>query len=338
MAETNRNSEPNAAEAGASCADVETLLDQVTKQLTAFEAMKLGDLKKELEQVRDKKKTATDEYVKEHKALREKWCAQQQLIERLLAALKCAFPGEKWKEILAACLCCRLADEKNLEQKVKKRLKCCRGPKERAWEEKKEAMEAAKKRLEVLIAISAKIKAQLGENDKLIDEVKLLVGGAGQAEALYVLIVKLLRTHVALRPDDVSEECKKFGEDDTVEKICEGVECENRYPDDSPCVEKSADSTETKARRAVPWIIAPDKLGEEINCAAEAYRNAKNEAAAAEAAYREKPDDTESLKKELTALRAKLEEDIRKCLRDRKTEDKCCTQPPAAEKPSPRAY
>lgn len=336
MAQQDDRENQGNAGSGGSCTDVEALLDQVAKELTAFEAKKLADLKKELEQVRDKKKTAIEEYSKDHKLLREKWCAQQQIIERLVASLKCAFPGEKWKEILADCLCCRLADEKNLAEKIRQRIKCCRGPKERAWEEKKDLMTAAKARLDTLIAMTTKIKAQLGDNDKLIDEVKQLLGGNSQADALYVMFVKLLPLHVALRPDDVSAECKRFGADDTVESLCKDVACPNNYPDDGACEEKASPTEETKppARRPVPWILLPEALGDEINCAAEDYRKAKNAAADAEAKYKDGPDDIESLRKDLANLRAKLEENIRKCLKDRKTEDKCCTQSPPAEKVS----
>lgn len=308
---------------------IETLLEQVTKELTEFEARKLADLKKELEQVKDKKQAAIDEYKKEYKALRETWCTQQQVIERQLAALKCAFPGEQWKTILSDCLCGELANEKQLAEKLRKRLKCCRGPKERAWEERKEIMASSKARLEVLVALTAKVKAQLSENEKLIGEVKQLLGGKSQADALYVMFVKLLPMHIGLRPEEgISVDCTNFGAEDAVEKICADSKCGDRYEDDSVCEEKAGAAEEAKppVRRPAPWIVPLDNLGTEIDGAAQDYREAKKAAADAEAAYKLKPDDVESLKKELATLRSKLEETIRNCLKTRKTEDKCCTQ------------
>jgi hypothetical protein len=223
-----------------------------------------------------------------------------------------------------------VADEKNLAERIRKRSNCCKGPNEKAAEEKKAAMDADKLTLDVLMALTAKLKAGLGENDKLIEEVGKLLGGTVQAEVLYVFL-KLLRSHNALRPDDVGKDCKTF-DGYTIDDICKDKSCPNNEPDDGACVEKSpaggATQTTTEPPRAVPWIVDPTTLDGLINCAAQDYRTAKNAAADAEAAYKAAPDDIESLKNRLATVRKELEGKIRECLRNQKPEEKCCTTEP----------
>lgn len=317
------------------CAKVEDLLKEVSDELTDFQAKNLDELKKSLEAIVGKKKTADDEYRKEFEKLRGRWCKHQERIEELAQTLKCSFPEGEWRRILRECLCKFRAKEQRLAERVRKRAKCCRGRRERERDETKERLADVKARLDVLMGLAAAIAKQLDANDALIKEVSDLSTNGGKHEALFVFFGKLLPQHIALRPQDISPSCATFGDDDTPEKICDGYECPEPPCDDSACDEKP-DDTPTKPcppRRTMPWILLPDDLAGEVDCAAEDYRKARNEAAAAEAAYKKKPDDLESLRKELSDARAKLEEWVRKCLKDKKPEDKCCTQPPPEKCP-----
>jgi hypothetical protein len=334
MAQQSQDPKQRPADSTGACMKVEDLLTVVSDELAAFEAKKLADLKAELDAIAKKKGAAVEDYRKKYKELRDRWCAQQQLVERLESALKCAFPGQDWKKIVAECICERKWEIKCAEEALRKRSKCCRGKRERKRDDLRDRLELVRTRLNVLMALTQKVEAQLGDDDKLIEEIKKLLSGPDQAVALYLFFFKLLPQHVGLRPGDISEECKKYGDDLTPEKLCEEVLCKACPPDDSSCVEKSPadepeEGTKPPERHPVPWLIGPDKLAGEIDCAAQDYRQSKNDAAEAEAAFKKDPDDLDALKKALDDLKAKFEDKVKTCLKAKKPDDKCCTTTPA---------
>jgi len=313
----------------AACPPIEDVLREIDEELAAFEAKKLPDVKAEFTTYVGQKKTAVDDYKQKYPELRDKWCAQQQLIERLYSALKCAFPGQDWKKLVADCVCSQRAEEARLAEQLRKRKKCCRGVRERARDEQAERVAAAKARLETLMGLAAAVDAQLTTNAALIDTIRGLLGSPTQATTLFLFFFKLLPAHIALRPDDISDECKSFGSEYTPEKLCEGVKCKDPPADDSPCVEKQPDPPPTPGptRRPVPAILPKNSLGGEIDCAAQDYRQANTDSAAADAAYKKAPDDVASLAKQLDDFRAALDDKITQCLAASKPEDKCCTTP-----------
>jgi hypothetical protein len=82
------------------CPSAKDLLDHVIKQIADFDAMKLPELKTDLTAFVKNEDDLEKEYSKQYPGLREKWCAQQRSIETLYAAIKCAFPGADWKQII----------------------------------------------------------------------------------------------------------------------------------------------------------------------------------------------------------------------------------------------
>jgi len=87
------------------CPSTKDLLDRVTRELNHFEAKKLPELKAELEAFEKKKDDVVADYEKKYPGLRDKWCVQQQQIEKLYAALKCSFPDWKKSSPIASASC-----------------------------------------------------------------------------------------------------------------------------------------------------------------------------------------------------------------------------------------
>lgn len=317
--------------AAGQCKPAATLLTEITAELNRFEAKKLGELKAELEAfVKQQDALVTEYKEKKYAPLREKWCAQHQQIEKLHAAIKCALPDDPWKKILTTCICEKQHAQECLDKRIKKRKRCCDGPLERARNQAHDRFEDAKLRLKTLSSNAQKLEAELAEHDKLIKEIQGLLPGPEQAVVLYLFWLKLLPAHRRMTPDDVTAECKKFGESDAPDKICGRITCDKCKPEPGACTIPD-DGCGTDAEGASPgqnppWLIHPDKYGAALDCAWESYRNAKDAFAEAESKYKGAPDDIESLSKLYDDNAKKLEADIRDCLKKEKPADKCCKQ------------
>jgi hypothetical protein len=134
-------------------------------------------------------------------------------------------------------------------------------------------------------------------------------------------------------PGDVREECKTLGDAETPEVLCRAVYAEPCDVETGPCKPAAAEPEwPDPKRRPVPWLIHPDNYRTELDCAWDDVRKAKADYGAADMAYKAKPDDYTAATAELDALRKKLEEDIRTCLKNVTADDHCCT--PEEKKPA----
>jgi hypothetical protein len=324
---------PNAGGAAAANPSVKDLLAEVTLELNNFEARKLAELKAELEAIVKKKATLVDEYEKKYPVLRERWCKQHQDVEALSESLRCAFPNQDWKQLISDCICKKQREAYCLEQKINRRNHCCRGPRERAVEEAQAAFDAAQLRMNALNANTQKIEAGLGDGDKLIKEIQGLVPGPDKAIALFIFWFKLLPLHVGLTPDDVSPECKKFGEAETPWLLCKAV-LEPDCKDDNPCDAKgyvAPSPGAAKSPRPAPWLMPWKNYSADLDGAWQDYRKAKNALAEAKSQLKSDPDDLESLRAKLADLNKTFEDRVRDCLKQARPDDKCCPPATAAQ-------
>src|SRR5437764_14838216 len=77
----------------------------VVKQIALFEAKKLTQLKSDIDAFLKKADGLVDDYTKKYPVLLDRWCGQHQQIVQLASALQCAFPGQKWEDIVSDCIC-----------------------------------------------------------------------------------------------------------------------------------------------------------------------------------------------------------------------------------------
>jgi hypothetical protein len=324
---------PNVGGAAAS-PSVKDLLDEVTLELNQYEAKKLTELKAELEAIVKKKTALVDEYEKKYPLLRERWCKQHQDVEALSDSLRCAFPNQDWKQLISDCICVKQRDAWCLEQTIRRRHYCCQGKLERARDDAQTAFEAAQLRMNVLTANTQKIEAGLADGDKFIKEIQGLVPGPDKAIALFLFWFKLLPLHVGLMPEDVSPECKKFGETETPWLLCKSVlepDCE----DDNACDAKGyvpPDRGAAPSPRPAPWLMPWKNYAGAFDRAWQDYRQAKNALAEATSRFKSNPDDLESLRTRLADLDKTFDQRVKDCLKQAKPDDKCC--PPAAAQPT----
>lgn len=306
----------------ATCPDVEELLRKVVADINAYEAMKLGELRTELEAFTKKRTTLVDEYRKKYPTLLARWCEQHKLIENLHSSLQCSF-GKDWKKIVETCICAPFHDRDCLEERIEQRRKCSRGVLEGARDEAQRVFDKSRKHLDVLAANAQKIEAELSDDDALIKKIQATVPGPEQAVALYLFWFKLLPSHRRLAPAKLPDGCKNF-EDENDGTLCKQIrdtKCETPAEGCAP-----PDGWKPPAREAeqVPKLIDPDGYGGALNCAFDALRKAKDELGARESVYRAKPDDLPALEKELKDLNTALEGKIVDCLKKHKPVDKCC--------------
>jgi hypothetical protein len=184
-------------------------------------------------------------------------------------------------------------------------------------------------RLDALNANAQKIEAGLGDGDKLIKEIQGLVPGPDKAVALYLFWFKLLPLHLALMPDDVSSDCKRFGDKETPWLLCKAV-LELACDDDGSCdakgyVPPSPGGATTP--RPAPWLMPWKHYSGDLDCAWQDYRKAKNALADAESQFKSDPDDLEGLRKKLDDLNKTLEDRVKDCLKQARPGDKCCPPP-----------
>src|SRR5437867_5819074 len=84
----------------------EQLLIDVNKEIAAFEAKKLSELKSELTNFVSSQKQLKDDYAAGYDALRRKWDEQKKTIEDLYKQIVCVFPdGKANQAAIDACIC-----------------------------------------------------------------------------------------------------------------------------------------------------------------------------------------------------------------------------------------
>ena len=366
MAQTNAQT-GEAAQSGY-CDSAKVLLKQVNDQLASFKALKLDELQTELDQFCKKQETVVNEYRTRYPALRKTWCDRQTDVERLCAHIKCEFPLDKepWKTLIADKICGPLHDICCLEKRIAKRKRCCSGPLQRARDEALAVSDAAKKRLDWLTNLSARLDGLLTDEMKLVGDIEKLPP-ADRTAALYLFWFKLLPAHKRMAPDDVSDACKKLCAEGDPQTLCSevfGKDCEDL---DDGCAPKAAGQAgqvaqtgqAAQAAQAAPaaapgatagktppategckpveprgpWLMSPDSYETELDCAWAAYHEAKMKLADAESKLKADPDDLDSLIKQLTASKdpKTLDDAITKELKKVKPQDNCCNGAAAAK-------
>jgi hypothetical protein len=315
-----------ATEAGCKGA-LDKVLALVDQDLEKLEALKkLPALKAQIESFKKKLEQTVEEYRGKYPALREKWCAQQQIVETLKKSLECGI--EDWDEVIKECICPKLEEIRCMKDRIDRRKRCCHGPRERARNEAKARMDEAKLRLDALVANTTGITSREAEDDKLIKDITAYLSGEKYL-ALNAFFFKLLPNHTGLRPDDVDDKCLPF-DGLTPKKLCPEGDCKNGDPckgeDKTPAVEKPK-------RRDVPWLVDPDSFEGALECAWDDFYKASQAFGTADAAYLAAPDDLAALEKQLGELKKASDEKITKCLKDKKAKD-CCSKPESGKQPN----
>jgi len=315
----------------AACQSASDMLKQVSEEIAQFEAKKLPELKAELDAFVKKQEELVKAYKESYPAFREKWCLQQQQVQQLYSALKCSFPppSKDWKKIVEECICKRLHELNCLAKRIEKRKRCCSGPLERARDEARSGLDAAKADLDVLKSLGGRIQALLDDDAALIKEINTLMSGSDHAVVLWLFWFRLLPNHTKLAPADLQEDCKKLGDGETPEKLCGtvyGQPCKEEPGGCTPPEDEDADYPHD-GQRPLPWLMPPRDYGTALDCAWQTYRESKDAWAQAAMEYAASPDDIEALKKKLEEDKKAVEGRIKECLKNAKPGDDCCEEP-----------
>lgn len=291
---------------------VEDLLQEVTEEVSKFEALKLNDLKTQLDAFVKKKKAAVAEYENKYGGLKQIWDEQGKRIEELLHDLKCAFPDEKRQKLIKDCICKKL-EELN---KAKAHIECrnaCKGIKEEQRDNAKAEMESAQTDIVAWEAAPQRIQAQLTENQKAIDEIKRLMQGPDRVIGIYLLWFKLIPGYNLIRP---SEELQF--EDEVPEKLCPESgsadtptqgRCSECWPDQPQQKTNNSQAKSAEPPRSTPWLIAKDQYAGKLDEVWNDYRQKKD-------AFAEKEKDFIAHRDDLATKKSQYEDD-KKSLDDR---------------------
>lgn len=313
------------------CKTPKQLLEAVNEELLQFEAKKLGELKAELDAFVKAQDGIVSEYAKKFPVLRARWCEQQTRVVSLYEQMKAAFPGQDWKAIVRECICDAKHDLDCLEKRIDARARCCSGVLERRRDRARKRFDWSKAHLDTVSKNAQRVEAELNDNEKLISkDIREALAGPERAVALYLFWFRLLPVHRRLRPADMPDDCPKFEGDDPL--------CPTQPCDDEPggCQPSGPEEEDPRSPNhcagdedtaTVPALLLPKVYAEELDRAWRNYRNYKDLYAAAESAYKAAPDDLASLRKTLEERGKTLEERITKCLKGKKPEDQCCSEP-----------
>jgi hypothetical protein len=310
------------------CESAKDLLDKINLEIATFEAKRLGELKSELDAFVKKQDALVADYKAKYPALRKLWCDRQVAVERLCAHMRCEFPlkEEKWKKLVADCICKPMHLLCCQERQVAQRKRCCSGPLQRTRDAALTTFDTAKKRLDGLTNLASRVDTILADNAKLIGDIEKLPSGE-RAVALY-LFMKLRQAHVSVAPKgDVSDDLTKVCAEFDPNTLCSDVFKQPCKPDDGGCAPKDG-ATETggctQPAPDGPYLIHPDNYREALDCAWRDYHRAKEAFAKAEADVKKSPDDLESLIKKLAKDTEGLDDAIKKCLRDANVQEDPC--------------
>ena len=310
------------------CKTPKELLDAVNEELAQYEAKKLGELKTELEAFVKAEDGITSDYEKKYPALKARWCDQQARLVSLYEQMKAAFPGQDWKAIVRDCICKTRHETECLEKRIDARARCCSGTLERKRDRAKRRFEWAKAHLDTVKQNAQKVGDDLDYDEKLITkDIREALAGPERTVALWLFWFRLLPTHRRLRPADMKDDCPKFeGE----EPLCPDEKCDDEPGACKPSGAEEADPESPshcagdEKTATVPSLLLPADYAKELQRAWRNYRNAKDVYAAAESAYKAKPDDLSSLRKTLEEQTKTEEDRIKECLKKKKPADKCC--------------
>lgn len=317
------------------CRPTKELLDEIQKKIA--ESLKLTELKGELEGFVKKQQGLVDEYNKVYPELKRRWCAQHTDVQTLYTQLKSTHDPAKepWKRLLSDCYCAKKKAVDCLGEAIRSRKRCCHGQLEHAFEEAKDKLAAAKARLDILLALAAKLDAALTTDGNRIKAIQTLPGPE-RATVLYRFWIQLLPAHRELMPSplDLGSDCPMPGDDEAPEKICNtewAAQCDaDPWACSPPASTGSASSYD--AGRPLPWLMPPAEYEEALDCAWDEYHKAKQALTDAEAAFKAQQDDLATKVKEHTAKKDALEAEILKCLKEWKPNDPCCADAEPAQK------
>jgi len=302
------------------CKSVEDLLKEVSKQVSEYEALKLNELKSQLEAFVKKKSAATEEYKKKYDDLKTLWEKQGKRIDELRSDFKCAFPDEKWKKLIQEQICPLLADLHEAEAHIKCR-SVCPGKKEEQRDRAKADLESAQTTVSAWETAAQRIDTQLKDNQKVIEEIGRLMQGPDRVIGIYLLWFKLMLAHSQLRPSETAV----FPEEESPEKLCskaEGSEekkersCEcPAWPWEPQTTEEPAPTQSGTAPRIAPWLVAKDNYSETLDCAWADYKAKKEAFASKDTAFKADPDDLATRREKYEDKKKTLDDDVKQALK-----------------------
>ena len=307
---------PNSAGSTATISCIEQLRQDVNNEINRFEALKLNELKTELEAFVEIEKTAPAEYKDKYADFKRRWCEEGKQIEQLRKDLLCGYPD--WKELIKDNVCD--LDTDKLEEMIKK----CKGEKEIARDEAEEQLKTAKDNLEAWKLATQKIEEKLTTNQGWITEMQGL-NQEDRAIGLYLLWFKLLPAHNNLMPDggvplygnetpDVL--CSKETPEAPCREVTQQGQVASQSQESHPVSQPSPGNSNDKPcdERAAPWIINPINYKEKLDRAFCCYKLKKDLYAVAEAAFQSELESQASLTEELAHKKITRDADIRQKL------------------------
>ena len=139
------------------------------KEISDFDAKKLTELKGELEGFVKKQQGLVDDYKKLYPDLRRKWCAQHTDVQTLYTQLKSTHDPLKdpWKDLVSKCICVKQKDSglpRRGDQEPEALLLTVSSSTRSRGERQ---VAAAKGRLDILLALAAKLDAALTSRRQL---------------------------------------------------------------------------------------------------------------------------------------------------------------------------
>ena len=314
------NVEPTSPESSGStanngCTSVDDVLKKVIDELNAFEAKNLVELKTELELFIKVKDAAITEYKNKYDDFKNRWCEEGAQIELLRSDLLCGY--RDWKELIQAGVCPVRGELHKCEEDIKS-LKACKGINERARDEARDELDAAKAIVEAWKTATQKIEDKLKANQDLIKQIQNHSQGQDRAFRFYLLWFKLLPAHNKLRPGDKPV----LYPDETPEALCgeckqEGKQAEQSqesYPEAQQLHGKSENTPCGKPPQEAPWIIDKEKYSGKLDCAFADYKLKKEAYAQTVSAFQANSDDLVSVTKKCDDRAKSLEDDVKKAL------------------------
>jgi hypothetical protein len=302
------------------CRTAKDVLQEVNAEIARYNVKNLPDLQKELDGFVKAQDGLVSDYRSKFPDLRKKWCARQVDVERLCAHVRCEFPlkEEKWREHVEKCICKPIHDLCCLRKRIARRKYCCAGPHEHKRDQAQAAYDKAKAHLDWMKALPQKLDDALAANLDLVNQINAVP--PDQRPTVLYLFFLLRQSHCQMAPYDASEDCREVCSEYDPNRLCHEVferECKEKeeechchpkgeWPDvDCTCV----------AKIDAPWLMSPDKYCHALDCAWDAYYNAKLELGKAEAELKRHPDDLSSLQAQYDADSAGIKDKILNCLK-----------------------
>lgn len=315
------------------CNGAKDLLKQINQEIATFEAKKLADLKKDLEQFVGKQSALVDEYKQKFPGFRKTWCELQVEVDRLCSGLSCEFPPDKLKALISKCICKPVHDLCCLGHNIHERDKCLVPPIEQKVHAAQWVYDEANRKLQALTVLTGTVDADLKKEKALIDQIHK-AQGADRPAVIYLFGFKLLPLHKHLKPPGV--ECKD----------CQGwdvnVLCKDE--NESGCTDTPGCGCEKPAPTATAYgekppkpcsqigedgsiLIDPDTYCKELDDAWLKVSEAKNKLADAQAELKKCKDELAAMKAKRTATTEPVfDEAVKACLKSSWKNEDCCKE------------